>query len=108
MCFPLRNGISRVSKILYKRRLWENPLFSGYRVVSSGTRMETQKAACTRDLSRLTTLVIRNGVLIHGLNQVEFAFTRTKHLMLFPFTKCSHFQNCLIGTLQTRLRVTGI
>ena len=108
MCFPLGNGISRVSKILYKRRLWENPLFSGYRVVSSGTRMETQKGACTRDLSRLTTLVIRNGVLIHGLNQVERAFTRTKHLILFPFTKCSHFKNCFIGTLQTRLRVTGI
>ena len=70
--------------------------------------METQKAACTRDLSRLTALVIRSGVLIHGLNQVERAFTRTKHLILFPFTKCSHFKNCLLGTLQTRLRVTGI
>ena len=61
--------ISQVSKILYKRRLWENPLFSGCCVVSSGTRMETQKAACSRDLSRPTTLVIRNGVLIHELNQ---------------------------------------
>ena len=100
--------VSQVSKILYKRRLWENPLFSGCCVVSSGTRMETQKAACSRDLSRPTTLVIRNGVLIHELNQEERAFTRTKHFILFPFTKCSHFQNCLIGTLQTRLRVTGI
>ena len=100
--------ISQVSKILYKRRIWENPLFSGCCVVSSGTRMQTQKAPCTRDPSRPTTLVIRNGVLIHGLNQVERAFTRTRYLMLFSFTKCSHFQNCLIGTLQTRLRVTGI